>query len=624
MGLKNIDIPNITGKIEKRISRRLNRVRTTVPAIVEKIHKEEMKIDVTIKSQWTNEPIYIENVRVLYPQSNKNKYLFGLEEKDTVMLLFSKVDLISLQNKGYVNVDETPSWKFKNTVAIPGIHLDQLLLDKYDESEIQGEKVEIPDGINILSEDEIIINGESVKIKTDLSLEDNKITNLKDPENDQDAATMKWVMDAIGDEEIIAIHGNDRHEPNFTEETVFNEHKGNVGTEHHGLVDTNDAGFMSSDQYDKLESVEWDANNYELEEHNHSDTESGGSFLNPDEVETNLKQVLPQYDSLLEAPDEKGSIIYLTPENVDLIEGVYKHDGLSYRLLTDKTYVDFVVANLGINYFLTDEDSGIDDPDDNEYKKISLEPVDIPEQSISVSGSNADDYHIQSWICPEDYFPTELLGGLYSLKIDAERTDGTRRVRLFYRAYERKDDGTEEFIIESNNSKLITSRESIIVSARFPYYKLDEGSCVVFKLYMRREQEPSSDEVTVYYGGNNDANISLPTSTVILDEIYASNPHTIGGEQHASDTLANVSGKIQEDIDSLFTTPAQHDLDMDGKDIENINELDWSDGIALPRIYEGEDEPDIPSGRWCVWADNENKLWLVVNYDNDKKMVELW
>lgn len=828
-------------KLVKRLFRRMmGSVWTAVPGVIYRVHKKRMKVDVKLKVKWTEDPITIENVRLLYPQSSSSKFLFNVSEGDTVMLFFSKYSLECLANEqifevdGQFTINADEEFEMQDAIAFPGITLDKDVGKTVNDS-----VVEIPDGIKIISSNDILISGDSVEIEglrwgeefalnfcgecyveieedasnvfssngfsiemrvysndlesnnTHMHIDGENDTFLRLYENDgdfhfswfdgariqvetiTDVNPHTWyvrkivydgtnlihylddeetnnitttideplgdmylgsdtdgsykfigsisrfqIWDRWGNVKVLypmnegsgdilydqsnndinaSIHGcewhiidyelgissfttltdtpetyqdsggqyvmikddesgltftstttpevhdiaGDRHSSNTLEElstkvsdedlvakSVVEDHIGNVGVTHHGLVDSDNAGFMSPNEHDKLDTVEWNANDYELEKHNHSGEETGGTSLNPDEVETKLRQILPQYDDLIDAPDEQGSIIYFTAPENELIEGVYRHDGLSYRLLTDKSYVDFAVASLSINYFLTNEDTGVNDPDDGEYKKTSLEPVDIPEQSISVSGSNADDYHIQSWVCPEDYLPTELLAGIYSLTIDAERTDGTRRVRLFYRAYEKKDDETEEFLIESAPSELITDRESIVVSGRLPYHEMDEGSCIVFKLYMRREQQASSDEVTVYYGGDTGANISLPTSTVILDEIYASNPHKIGGEQHASDTLANVSGKIQEDIDSLFTTPAQHDLDMDGKDIDNIDQLDWSGGLAYPRIIESGDEPTLNEGAWCIWIDEysqDKNTYLVLNVpDNGQKKVELW
>jgi len=166
-----VNIPNLTEKIERRIDRNLNKVRDVVPGIVETVHKEKMKIDVYVKTKWADKPTFIKNVRVVYPQSNDSKILYGLSRGDTVLLLFSKFDMISLQNKGLTNVDETPTWESKNVVALPGIHLDQLLQDEYDESSIQGHDVEIPDGLKILSNGNIYLNGEEIFVN-DVNIED--------------------------------------------------------------------------------------------------------------------------------------------------------------------------------------------------------------------------------------------------------------------------------------------------------------------------------------------------------------------------------------------------------------------------------------------------------------------
>lgn len=174
----DIELPDLTSKIEARINRNLNKVRGVAPAIVENVKREKMKIDVYVKTKWADDPTFIKNVRVVYPQSYNNKLLIGLERKDVVILLFSKFDMLSLQSEGLFDVTENPNWSKDDVVALPGVHIDQKLQEEYDESLVDGKEVKIPEGIQLVSENDIKISGNSVKFGSDVSLENNSLKNI--------------------------------------------------------------------------------------------------------------------------------------------------------------------------------------------------------------------------------------------------------------------------------------------------------------------------------------------------------------------------------------------------------------------------------------------------------------
>lgn len=130
------------------ITERFNNIKTALPGVVAKVHRDDLKVDVYIKTQTGEFPVRIDNVRVLYPQSSNCKILFNLDIGDTVMLLFSKHSLLSLQSDQFIYVDELDRWEIENVVAIPGI-----TLDKYLDDPVHGMDITIPHGITIITDD---------------------------------------------------------------------------------------------------------------------------------------------------------------------------------------------------------------------------------------------------------------------------------------------------------------------------------------------------------------------------------------------------------------------------------------------------------------------------------------
>lgn len=172
--------------IEDRIDNRLDGVKTILPGVISSVNRSRLTIDVYIKTVKGDEAKFIEDVRIVYPQSNSNKVLFNLEKGDTVMLLFSKHSLLCLQNDQFINVRRDDRFNIDDVVALPGIHLDKDLRLDSNKSSINGEDVEIPYGMKILSDDDLKISGNDVTIEEIDSLNFSDGTSLTTASPDDD------------------------------------------------------------------------------------------------------------------------------------------------------------------------------------------------------------------------------------------------------------------------------------------------------------------------------------------------------------------------------------------------------------------------------------------------------
>jgi|GEM_PF-6689017 len=164
-------ISNPGRRIEKHIEKNIDKLKTILPGVVSSVNRDKLTVNVFIKTVLSDTPVHIKDVRVLYPQTRTNKILYNIEKGDTVMLLFSKHSLDSLINDNFINVRKKDRFNIEDVVAIPGIHLDQDLMDNSEYRSLQDVPIKIPEGMHILSDDNIYIMGENVELEN--------INNLK-------------------------------------------------------------------------------------------------------------------------------------------------------------------------------------------------------------------------------------------------------------------------------------------------------------------------------------------------------------------------------------------------------------------------------------------------------------
>ena len=244
-----------------------------------------------------------------------------------------------------------------------------------------------------------------------------------------------------------------------------------------------------------------------------------------------------------------------------------------------KIYVDTAATGLGIDYYLLDEA----DPNVPAYKRMQLTPPELSEAYVEVSRNSAGDVEIGGWIAPADGVTTLKLG-VYTLYAQAEKVSGNIDVRLFFRLYERKSNGTEVLIGESYLSDLVTERKNIVMSLMLASnYVMESGSRLVVKLYARYLSGGSSTTVRVYYQGAVRSRLATPIAREILDTMYV--PYT----------------------------GAKYDLDLGGKSILNVGDITVINTISVGDV--------VFRNGWVLTEDDEHGLILISPEGRKYRMV---
>jgi len=184
--------------------------------------------------------------------------------------------------------------------------------------------------------------------------------------------------------------------------------------------------------------------------------------------------------------------------------------------IIDKEYVDFAVASLGARYYMINTSSGISD-----YKLTQLSPPSGSEESITKTGLTDDEY-IARWISPSPNEPSKLIKGVYNWHIYAEKTGGTKTLRLYWKLVERKSDNSEVIIATSVASNEIVSSKNYYVLPLFldEDYTLDDGSYIVGKIYADISGGGSSPGVTIYFNGDTQSHWEIPVNLEIFSNTF--------------------------------------------------------------------------------------------------------
>ena len=184
--------------------------------------------------------------------------------------------------------------------------------------------------------------------------------------------------------------------------------------------------------------------------------------------------------------------------------------------IIDKEYIDFAVASLGARYYMVNTSSGISD-----YKLTQLSPPSGSEESITKTGLTDNEY-IAGWISPSANEPNKLIKGVYNWHIYAEKTGGTKTLRLYWKLVERKSDNSEVVIATSVASNEIVSSKNYYVLPLFlnEDYELADGSYVVGKLYADVSGGGSSPSVTIYFNGDTESHWEIPVNLEIFSNTF--------------------------------------------------------------------------------------------------------
>jgi len=180
--------------------------------------------------------------------------------------------------------------------------------------------------------------------------------------------------------------------------------------------------------------------------------------------------------------------------------------------LTDKRYVDEAVTALGARYYMLDYASG-----EADYKSCSTTVSTGGEQSVSGEDLANDDY-VQGWIAPNVNEPDKLL----LWRIYAEKTGGTKTLRLYWKLVERKNDDSEVVIATSVvSNEVVSGKNSYIIPLNLAAdYDIASDSYVVGKIYADVSGGGSAPDITLYYEGSSHSHWQIPVNTEILDNLY--------------------------------------------------------------------------------------------------------
>jgi len=240
--------------------------------------------------------------------------------------------------------------------------------------------------------------------------------------------------------------------------------------------------------------------------------------------------------------------------------------------IVDREYVDHAVASLGARYYMVNTSSGISD-----YKLTQLSPPSGGEESVTKS-SLADDDYIAGWISPDTSL-NKLLKGVYNWHIYAEKTGGTKTLRLYWKLIERKSDTTETVIATSViSNEILNSKNSYILPLTLSDdYTLDDGSYVVGKIYADVSGSGSSPGIAIYFNGSSKSHWEIPINLEIFSDQFLK----LDGSNANSDIDVSPYNLTVGNISAFnFKLPASYIIWKDGSTYYALNgstgEIDYS------------------------------------------------
>jgi len=252
-----------------------------------------------------------------------------------------------------------------------------------------------------------------------------------------------------------------------------------------------------------------------------------------------------------------------------------------------KKYVDFAVTALNARYYMLDTASGIAD-----YKLTSTSPSTNPETSLTFTGV-ANGQYLAGWISPNAGEPSKLLLGVYNWRVYAQKTGGQKTLKLYWKLFERKSDGSEiEIATSALSNEIVSSKTSFIIPLTLTSdYDIASDSYVVGKIYAYVEGNGTDPSVAIFYEGESAGHWQIPVNTELLSSIIpaSGNADTVDGF-HASQTptantipVADSEGYINAWVKQGVGSGLDADK-LDGKDsIEFLDKATYDpddDGIV--------------------------------------------
>jgi len=260
------------------------------------------------------------------------------------------------------------------------------------------------------------------------------------------------------------------------------------------------------------------------------------------------------------------------------------HDDFSeLKEFVNKDYVDWAATAIGANYYMTDDDDA-----DTGYKVCSLTPSADSETYIEISGIT-DDQLLGTWISDVGEAPTKLLRGIFDWFIFAEKTSGTKTLRLYWKLYERKADDSEVLVAtssESNELDMGVKTSYIVPLTLDSDYTPDSGSRIVGKIYASVSGSGNAPTVKIYYQGVSGSRWEIPSSTEILDSIYVKQADHTKAAHDALGIDAETTDGYHLDQDVRTTaSPTFNDLTLSSpSNIYNLSHDSFADFVANEHI----------------------------------------
>ncbi len=258
-----------------------------------------------------------------------------------------------------------------------------------------------------------------------------------------------------------------------------------------------------------------------------------------------------------------------------------------------KAYVDYSVTSLGASYYMLDTSSGVSD-----YKLCSLTPSEDAETYLEAADLSDNDY-IGGWISGAGETPDILLTGNFNFYITAEKTTGTKTLKLYWKMYERKSDTSEVLIATSSITSEVTDKDTFILPLLLTSdYIPASGSRIVGKIYASVTGGGNAPTVRIYYQGNTAARWDIPANSEVFRNIfvpYANAVQDVDLNGHSITGIDNITVADESWIgigasDERIVFDAAGDISFIGCDVgigktEPSGKLEIFDSSPILKIY---------------------------------------
>ena len=238
--------------------------------------------------------------------------------------------------------------------------------------------------------------------------------------------------------------------------------------------------------------------------------------------------------------------------------------------LTTKEYVDSAITFVE-EYFFNDTASNIG----GIYFKMLDTPTGEGESTFTIAGLGTGDDQALTNFATDPGAPGvfTLEKGVYEGHIHAEKTVGTKPVKMHFEVYSRATDTTETLIATSEESAFITSKTQVDVHATLTAdVTIATTDRVIVKWLANVDATGSAVTIVLYAEGTNSSRLKVPISSNVLNQIYIRQDGTkeltanwdagsfdIRAQTLTADALtqgsvlfAGASGVISQDNDKIF------------------------------------------------------------------------